>query len=96
MDFDPHSLLVQGFILVMGVVGSYYVAEQKVVGFYFWIASNFALIATNVCFESWGSVALYIYFTAIAFYSIKKWRRIAMEKDSSANHARQRAIANAS
>lgn len=84
MAFDPNSLLVQGFILAMGVIGQYLVAHQRVQGFYFWCAGNVFLIATNIYFGSWGAVVLYVYFSVMSLYSVRKWKRIELVKQHNA------------
>lgn len=67
--------ITQGFILVTGVVGQVFVAHKKPAGFWIWIASNIVLIATSVKQGLPGMAALYVFYTAMCFYSIWKWKK---------------------
>lgn len=70
---DPHGTLVQGFIVCTGVVGQIFVAHMNVRGFYFWLASNIALIVVAVAEHTYLVAGLYVYFSAMAVYSIRQW-----------------------
>lgn len=83
--FDPNGILIQGFILLSGVIGQLYVSHMNARGFYWWIASNVALVAVSLHFSSWGSAALYTYFTVMAVYSIYKWKKLQGPKVDSLN-----------
>jgi len=78
--FGPNGPLVQGFILATGIIGQQYVAHMNVRGFYYWGASNIALIAYAYYFKSYGMLFLYLYFGAMSVYSIIKWKRIQASK----------------
>lgn len=70
---SPNSWL-QGFILITGIAGQLFVAHRKVAGFYWWIACNLAIILGSYSSQSWGMVGLYLFYTAMCVYSIRKWR----------------------
>lgn len=68
--------LTQGFILVTGVGGQILVAHKNALGFWVWIASNFVLVSVSLKQELPGMAALYVFYTAMCFYSIWRWRKI--------------------
>lgn len=72
---DPSGIPIQAFIILTGIVGQIYIALQKVKGFYFWIASNVALIYVSFVQHSWGQFGLYWFFLIMCFVSIHKWKR---------------------
>lgn len=72
---DPNGMLVQGFILSTGVIGQFYVSHMNYRGFYFWLASNIALVCISVYFGSYGMAALYTFFFVMCLYSIIQWKR---------------------
>lgn len=67
--------ITQGFILATGVAGQVFVAHKNPVGFWIWIASNIVLIATSIKQGLPGMAALYVFYTAMCFYSIWKWKK---------------------
>lgn len=80
--FDPNGFLVQGFILGTGVIGQMFVSQMNHVGFYFWLASNVALIAVSIYFESWGMVGLYLFFGVMSVYSIYNWKKLNFSRSA--------------
>jgi nicotinamide riboside transporter PnuC len=66
--------LTQGFILVTGVAGQLLVAHKNALGFWTWIASNIVLISVSMKQELPGMAALYVFYTAMCFYSIWRWK----------------------
>lgn len=76
---DPNGMLVQGFILSTGIVGQLFVSQMNPIGFWFWLASNVALIAVTYIQGSFGMLALYIFFSAMCLYSIYRWRSLKAE-----------------
>lgn len=84
---ELNGMLVQVFILCTGVIGQMYVAHLNVKGFYYWAASNVALIAVSWHFGGYGMVGLYAYFLIMAIYSIFHWRkRLEAERAAKAQH----------
>lgn len=67
--------LTQGFILVTGVGGQLLVAHKNALGFWTWIASNIVLIYVSMKQGLPGMAALYVFYTAMCFYSIWRWRK---------------------
>lgn len=86
--FDPTGWFVQGFILVTGVVGQLYVARLNVVGFYYWLIGNLAVVAVSWHFSSFGLLGLYMYFSFMAVYSILHWKK---QQELDAKRARHHA-----
>jgi len=76
MLLDPQGPVVQGFILATGIIGNLYVSHMNLKGFYWWLASNVALVAVSVYAQLWGMVALYMYFGTMSVYSIFRWKQI--------------------
>lgn len=68
------SAVNQMLILVTGVAGQLFVAHRRVAGFYFWIITNLALIVTSLETKSWGMLVLYVFYTGMCVYSIRKWK----------------------
>lgn len=64
----------QALILVTGVAGQMFVAHRRISGFYFWIVTNLALIAAAWQTQSWGMLLLYVFYTGMCVYSIRKWK----------------------
>jgi nicotinamide riboside transporter PnuC len=69
------DVLTQGFILVSGVAGQLLVAHKNTLGFWVWIASNIVLISVSMKQELPGMAALYVFYTAMCFYSIWRWNK---------------------
>lgn len=69
--------LVQAFIFLTGVAGQLFIAHKNAVGFWVWIATNIALVGVSVHKGLPGMAALYVFFTAMCFYSIWKWNKSA-------------------
>lgn len=68
------DLFLQIFILVTGVAGQFLVAYMRREGFYFWLASNAALIYVSVYHQMFGMAGLYIFYSYMCFFSLKKWK----------------------
>ena len=92
--FTPNGMLIQGFILATGIIGQVYVSHMNVRGFYYWAASNVALIAVALHFGGYGMVGLYSYFLFLAIYSLHHWgKRQEEERAGKERHAELLAIA---
>jgi nicotinamide riboside transporter PnuC len=79
MEIDPNGLLVQGFILLSGVIGHLYVSRMNTTGFKWWLASNVVQIAVAWHFKAYGTVLLLAYFSVMAIYSIHNWKKLQAE-----------------
>ena len=76
----PNGMLIQGIVLITGIVGQWYVARMNVRGFYCWAVSNVVLIAVSLHFGGYGMVVLYGYFLVMAGYSILHWGKRQAEE----------------
>lgn len=72
---DPLATLVQVFILATGLGGQYFIAHRDTRGFWLWIASNLGLIWVSLDKLLPGMVILYLVYTGMCVYSIRKWRQ---------------------
>jgi nicotinamide riboside transporter PnuC len=68
--------LFQILIVLTGVGGAYFVAKRDTKGFKIFIFSNILLIATSLSHELYGMTLLYVFYTAMCFYSIWSWKKI--------------------
>ena len=71
---DPTAAMVQIFILTTGLGGQYFIAHRNTKGFWLWIASNFGLIWVAIDKLLPGMLVLYLVYTGMCIYSIRKWR----------------------
>lgn len=69
------DLILQGFILATGVAGQLLVAHRNPLGFWAWIASNFALIWVSVDKGLLGMAGLYCFYSLMCVYSIRQWAK---------------------
>lgn len=67
--------MLQGFILVTGMIGQILIAHQRREAFHVWLLSNAALLWVSMSNQLWGMVALYLIFSAMCLYSIRKWKQ---------------------
>jgi hypothetical protein len=77
--FSPAGCYVQGFIVITGVAGQYYLSRIDVRAFYFWIATNIALIAATLHPGAYGQALLTAFYTLMCFYSIYQWKKKAAQ-----------------
>lgn len=68
---------LQTIIFVTGVAGQLLVAHKNTAGFWMWIICNIALISVSAKQGLSGMVALYVFYTAMCFYSIWQWGKPA-------------------
>jgi nicotinamide riboside transporter PnuC len=73
--FQLDGLLVQGSILLSGVLGQICVARLDLRGFYFWIGGNILMILVSLNSHLYGMAGLYCFYTVMAFYSIANWKQ---------------------
>lgn len=57
------------------IIGGLYIANQRSIGFWWWILANAALLTVAATHGLHGMVILYIYFTGTAIYSVWKWNK---------------------
>lgn len=74
------DLFLQLFVFATGVAGQILVAHMRKEGFYFWLASNAALIYISLVGGMFGMAALYIFYSYMCFFSISKWRSLSAAK----------------
>jgi nicotinamide riboside transporter PnuC len=73
------DLFLQGFILLSGVAGQILVANMRKEGFYCWLVSNIALIYISVGSHLWGMTALYIFYSLMCGYAVRRWSIMAVK-----------------
>lgn len=65
---------LQVFAVISGFIGSYLVVERRVSAFYFWLASNGALIVIQYALGAYLLITLYAGYSLLNLYAIAKWR----------------------
>jgi len=71
--------LLQLFAVVSGFVGSYLVIKRKVSAFYWWLASNAALMVIQYVLGAYMLIALYAAYSVMNVYGICEWRKGARQ-----------------
>jgi len=70
---------LEGFFLLMVVVGQHYVSKRDKRGFYFWMLSNFIAVFVMAALQRWIMVTLYVYLFYASFAGVVRWS--VMERD---------------
>jgi nicotinamide riboside transporter PnuC len=65
--------ILQGIAITTGLVGSVMNAQQRVGGFYFWLASNTAMVVMNMMMGLYGMVFLFVMYGGICVKGIRNW-----------------------
>ena len=71
------DMFLQMFVLITGIAGQIMVAYMRREGFYFWLASNAALIYISINNGMFGMAGLYIFYSYMCFFSLNKWRALS-------------------
>jgi nicotinamide riboside transporter PnuC len=68
--------ILQGIAITTGLVGSVMNAQRRVGGFYFWLASNTAMVVMNMMMGLYGMVFLFVMYSGICVHGIRNWARV--------------------
>lgn len=71
---------IQLFILITGIAGQLFVANRNYKGFFWWILCNIAAVYASVLNGLYGMALLYVFYSAMCFYSIWKWKKLDTPK----------------
>lgn len=64
---------LQVFAVVSGLLGSWLVIQQRIDAFYWWLGSNVALIVIQWMSGNRWLIVLYIAYSVMNIYGIRKW-----------------------
>lgn len=70
---------LQIIAILTGLIGHWFVSNQDVRGYYYWIIGNLATIYLQFKVELYGMVILFVIYTALSIYGIVKWKKIKRE-----------------
>jgi len=68
-------LILQGLAFVLGITGNIMVNYRRIQGFYFWIASNVALITVSAINGLYLMSMLFLIYIGLCVHGIQRWRK---------------------
>ena len=68
-------MIVSWAIMTVSLIGAYFNARGKVVGFYIWIPANVAWVVYNFSIGEPALAILFVAFTVVSSYGIYQWRK---------------------